>query len=137
MGLAPSVEIHVSVPNGPKIEPGSFQCMYFLSVFLKCVFGCPDKIPSPILRPPGTPFWPIVAIQGPISFTCDIFLIFCFSSFKELKKPEKMSMGSGGFPPGTRAPEFKIGHGASETPWAAQAQVPWGPKNDLGFFADM
>ena len=38
---------------------------------------------------------PIVAIQGPISSKCDIWF-FCFSSFK-IEKPEKMSMGSGGF----------------------------------------
>ena len=33
----------------------------------KCVFECPAFFSSPILRPPGTPFWPTVVVQGSIS----------------------------------------------------------------------
>ena len=48
-----------------------------------------------------------------------------------------MSIGSGGFPSGTRAPEAKIDQVALRLTQADLAPVREGQKNDLGFFTDI
>ena len=103
----------------------------------KCVFGCPAFFSSPILRPPGTPFWALVVVQGPISRKRGVFWVFRFYSCVGLEKPEKMSIGSGGFHSGTRAPEAKIDQVAPRRTRADLGPVQEGRKNHLGFFAEI